>query len=91
MIDEREEENGEECIPVETGEEFWKAINRGEVVEPGRELGERIGLMEEDAGGGISSSGVHYTFRQRRGQSGPEHTKRRAIDVLEKEEGQGEG
>ena len=57
MIDEREEENGEECIPVETGEAFWKAINRGEVVEPGRELGERIGLMEEDAGGGISSSG----------------------------------
>ena len=57
MIDEREEENGEECIPVETGEAFWKAINRGEVVEPGRELGERIGLMEEDAGGEISSSG----------------------------------
>ena len=57
MIDEREEENGEECISVETGEAFWKAINRGEVVEPGRELGERIGLMEEDAGGGISSSG----------------------------------
>ena len=50
MIDEREEENGEEYIPVETGEEFWKPINRGEVVEPGRELGERIGLMEEDAG-----------------------------------------
>ena len=41
MIDEREEENGEEYIPVETGEAFWKAINRGEVVEPGRELGER--------------------------------------------------
>ena len=58
MIDEREEENGEECIPVETGEAFWKAINRGEVVEPGRELGERIGLMEEDAGGGASSPGA---------------------------------
>ena len=57
MIDEREEATGEKCIPVETGEEFWKAIDRGEVVEPGRELGERIGLMEEDAGGGISSSG----------------------------------
>ena len=26
MIDEREEENGEEYIPVETGEEFWKPI-----------------------------------------------------------------
>ena len=57
MIDEREEENGEEYITVETGEEFWKPIDRGEVVEPGRELGERIGLMEEAAGGGISSSG----------------------------------
>ena len=58
MIDEREEENGEEYVPVETGEAFWKPINRGEVVEAGRELGERIGLMEEDAGGGISSSGL---------------------------------
>ena len=57
MIDEREEENGEECMPVETGEEFWKAINTGEAVELSRELRERIGLMEEDAGGGISSSG----------------------------------
>ena len=57
MIDEREEENGEECIPVETGEEFWKAINTGEAVELSRELRERIGLMEEDAGGGISSFG----------------------------------
>ena len=94
MMDEREEENGEECIPVETGEEFWKAIDRGEVVELSRELGERIGLMEEDAGGGISSSGgsLHHTFRQRRGQSGPgPHTRRRAIDVLEKKESQGEG
>ena len=41
MIDEREEENGEACIPVETGEEFWKAGNRGEAVEPSGELGER--------------------------------------------------
>ena len=58
MIDEREEATGEEYVPVETGEEFWKPINRGEVVELSRELGERIGLMEEDAGGGISSSGL---------------------------------
>ena len=58
MIDEREEATGEEYVPVETGEEFWKAIDRGEVVELSRELGERIGLMEEDAGGGISSSGA---------------------------------
>ena len=62
MIDEREEATGEEYVPVETGEEFWKPINRGEVVEPGRELGERIGLMEEDAGGGISSSGFITPF-----------------------------
>ena len=42
MIDEREEENGEEYIPVETGEEFWKPINRGEVVEPGRDGGAAV-------------------------------------------------
>ena len=57
MMDEREEENGEECISVETGEAFWKAVNRGEAVELSGELEERIGLME-DAGGGISSPGA---------------------------------
>ena len=62
MMDEREEENGEACIPVKTGEAFWKAIDRGEVVEPGRELGERIGLMKEAAGGGISSPGASLHF-----------------------------
>ena len=81
MIDEREEATGEECIPVEVGEEFWKVINRGEAVEPGRELGERIGLMEEDAGGGISSSGACITpFANGGDQSGPgPHTRRRRI------------
>ena len=57
MMDEREDENGGACIPVEAGEEFCKAVNRGEAVELSGELGERTGLMEEDAGGGISSSG----------------------------------
>ena len=57
MMDEREEENGEECIPVETGEEFWKAVNRGEAVELSGELGERTGLMD-DAVGGISLPGA---------------------------------
>ena len=75
MIDEREEENGEEYIPVETGEEFWKPINRGEVVELSGELGERTGLMEEDAGGGISSPGACITpFTNGGTNPVPDHT-----------------
>ena len=50
MINEREEENGEECTPVETEAEFHEALNRGLAVEPTWELGEQIGLMVEDVG-----------------------------------------
>ena len=38
MIDEREEENGEEYTPVETEEEFHAALNRGADVELTHEL-----------------------------------------------------
>ena len=75
MIDEREEENGEEYVSVETGEEFWKAINRGEVVELSRELEERIVLMEEDVGSGISSPGACITpFTNGGTNPVPDHT-----------------
>ena len=50
MIDEREEENGEEYVSVETEEEFHAALNRGEDVELSHELAEKIGLMAEDVG-----------------------------------------
>ena len=50
MIDEREEENGEEYTRVETEEEFHAALNRGEDVELTHELAEKIGLMVEDVG-----------------------------------------
>ena len=38
MIDEREEEDGEEYTPVETEEEFHAALNRGDDVELTQEL-----------------------------------------------------
>ena len=42
--------NGEPVLSVETEDEFWKAVSTGEAVEVTRELGEKIGLMEEDGG-----------------------------------------
>ena len=41
---------GEPVLSVETEDEFWKALNTGETVELPGELGEKIGLMEEDVG-----------------------------------------
>ena len=41
---------GELVLSVETEDEFWKAVTTGEAVELTRELGEKIGLMEEDVG-----------------------------------------
>ena len=47
----RKKWNGDELVlSVETEDEFWKAVNTGEAVELTRELGEKIGLMEEDVG-----------------------------------------
>ena len=42
--------DGEPVLSVETEDEFWKAVSTGEAVEVTRELGEKIGLMEEDVG-----------------------------------------
>ena len=42
--------SGEPVLSVETEDEFWKAITTGEAVELTGELGEKIGLMEEDVG-----------------------------------------
>ena len=42
--------DGEPVLSVETEDEFWKAVSAGEAVEVTRELGEKIGLMEEDVG-----------------------------------------
>ena len=41
---------GEPVLSVKTEDEFWKALNTGETVELTGELGEKIGLMEEDVG-----------------------------------------
>ena len=41
---------GEPVLSVETEDEFWKALNTGETMELTGELGEKIGLMEEDVG-----------------------------------------
>ena len=41
---------GEPVLSVETEDEFWEAVSTGEAVEVTRELGEKIGLMEEDVG-----------------------------------------
>ena len=40
--------DGEPVLSVETEDEFWKAVSTGEAVEVTRELGEKIGLMEDD-------------------------------------------
>ena len=42
--------DGEPVLSVETEDEFWKALTTGETVELTGELGEKIGLMEEDVG-----------------------------------------
>ena len=39
---------GEAVLSVETEDEFRKAISTGETVELTRELGEEMGLMEDD-------------------------------------------
>ena len=39
---------GEPVLSVETEDEFWKAVSTGEAVELTWELGEKIGLMEDD-------------------------------------------
>ena len=41
---------GKPVLSVETEDEFWKALKTGETVELTGELGEKIGLMEEDVG-----------------------------------------
>ena len=47
----RKKWNGDELVlSVETEDEFWKALTTGEAVELTRELGDQIGLMEEDVG-----------------------------------------
>ena len=40
--------DGEPVLSVETENEFWKAVTTGEPVEVTRELGEEMGLMEDD-------------------------------------------
>ncbi len=39
---------GETVLSVETEDEFWKALTTSEAVELTWELGEKIGLMEDD-------------------------------------------
>ena len=39
---------GEPVLSVETEDEFWKAVSTGEAVEVTRELGDQIGLMEDE-------------------------------------------
>ena len=47
----RKKWNGDELVlSVETEDEFWKAVSTGEAVEVTRELGDQIGLMEEEVG-----------------------------------------
>ena len=40
--------DGEPVLSVETEDEFWKALTTSEAVELTWELGEKIGLMEDD-------------------------------------------
>ena len=40
--------DGEPVFSVETEDEFWKALTTSEAVELTWELGEKIGLMEDD-------------------------------------------
>ena len=40
--------DGEVVLSVETEDEFWKVLTAGEAVELTRELGDQIGLMEDE-------------------------------------------
>ena len=40
--------DGEAVLSVDTEDEFWKALTTSEAVELTWELGEKIGLMEDD-------------------------------------------
>ena len=40
--------DGEPVLSVETEDEFWKALTTGEAVELTQELGDQIGLMEDE-------------------------------------------
>ena len=45
----RKKWNGDEMVlSVETEDEFWKAVSTGKTVELTRELGDQIGLMEDE-------------------------------------------
>ena len=45
----RKKWNGDELVlSVKTEDEFWKALTTGEAVELTRELGDQIGLMEDE-------------------------------------------
>ena len=45
----RKKWNGDKLVLlVETEDEFWKALTTGEAVELTRELGDQIGLMEDE-------------------------------------------
>ena len=45
----RKKWNGDELVlSVETENEFWKALTTGVAVELTRELGDQIGLMEDE-------------------------------------------
>ena len=45
----RKKWNGDELVlSVETEDEFWKALTTRETVELTRELGDQIGLMEDE-------------------------------------------
>ena len=45
----RKKWNGDELVlSVETEDEFWKALTTGEAVELTQELGDQIGLMEDE-------------------------------------------
>ena len=45
----RKKWNGDELVlSVETEDEFWKVVSTGETVELTRELGDQIGLMEDE-------------------------------------------
>ena len=42
--------DGEAVLSVDTEDELWKALTTSEAVELTWELGEKIGLIEEDVG-----------------------------------------
>ena len=52
--------DGEPVLSVETEDEFWKAVNTGEAVEVTRELGEKMGLMEDDTISEAEANAARY-------------------------------